>query len=118
MTDRNHDEPAIVYTVRELFAELRAEVSKRFDDLSRQLDEKVSVGAFRALASELDATQRRMGDMEDEVDDLKDWKTAVDSADTERRRVSDRTIAWLGLVVAALTALATLGYLVAVIFHL
>lgn len=97
------NEPVIVFTVRQLFADLRRDFNDRLDAIERKLDDRVSIGTFRALSSELEATRR-------DVRELQDWQTTK-IADETSKRLSDRRLAWAALAVAALSALATLIWL-------
>lgn len=110
-SDRMPDEPVIVFTVRQLLNDLREDFNRRFDEVVRKLDDRVTIGAFRALSSELEATKRDLGDAHDEIAELQTWRTQLDTTAANDKRISDRRLAWAALIVAALTALATLIWL-------
>jgi hypothetical protein len=90
------DEPVIVFTVRSLIRDLRDDLTHRFEELNRKLDDRPTLGMFRAAQSEVDALRKRISDIEDAND---------------AKRVSDRALAWAALLVGALTAIATIAWL-------
>jgi hypothetical protein len=98
------DEPVIVFTVRSLIREMRDDFTQRFDALAAKLDDRVSLGMFRAAQSENEALHRQVGE-------LHAWKERVESAETTKRRISDRALAWAALLVALLGFIATLVWL-------
>jgi hypothetical protein len=58
----------VVYEVRDLLEEFRKEIIKRLDDLSGKLDDRATVGMFRALQSDLAAAFTRIESLEDASD--------------------------------------------------
>ena len=71
MADRLYDEPAIVFTVRQLLEEMGRDFNKRMDELAGKLDDRVTVAVFRALRSDLDATLLRIAKLEATVSEGK-----------------------------------------------
>jgi predicted nucleic acid-binding Zn-ribbon protein len=98
----DYREPVIVMAVRELIRDLRDDMNKRLDTIDLKLDDRVTVGVFRALRSDLDATVARIVEAEKEIDVLQEAGRAEELArevaattlqvETERRRVEAEAV--------------------------
>jgi len=98
----DYREPVIVMAVRELIRDLRDDMNTRLDKIDVKLDDRVTVGVFRALRSDLDATVQRIVETEREIDVLQEASRAEALArdvaattlarETERRRLEAETV--------------------------
>jgi hypothetical protein len=98
------DEPVVSYTVKQLLADIRDQLNQRLDEISAKLDDRVTVGVFRALQSEQDAMKRQ-------INTLWDWMGAQKSASDTRGRFSDRALAWAAVVIALVGGVATVVWI-------
>jgi tryptophan 2,3-dioxygenase len=73
----DYREPVIVMAVRELIKDLRDDMNKRLDGIETKLDDRVTVGVFHALRSDLDAALRRIIDTEADIAKLEETGRAV-----------------------------------------
>jgi hypothetical protein len=98
----DYKEPVIVMAVRELIKDLRDDMNKRLDTIDHKLDDRVTVGVFNALRSDLDAVIRRLQGAEAEIDELQEAGRAEALArevaattlarETERRRLEAESV--------------------------
>lgn len=65
---QHETEPYIVVTVRELIKDLRDDLNAKFNELAAKLDDRATVGMFRALQSDLAAAFKRIEDLEEASD--------------------------------------------------
>jgi len=84
----DYREPVIVMAVRELIKDLRDDMNKRLDGIETKLDDRVTVGVFHALRSDLDAALRRIIDTEADIAKLEETGRAVALAKDVARRDS------------------------------
>ena len=98
----DYREPVIVMAVRELIRDLRDDMNVRLDKIEVKLDDRVTVGVFRALRSDLDAALARIIEVEREIDVLQEAGRAEALArevaattlarETERRRLEAEAV--------------------------
>jgi hypothetical protein len=100
-------EPVIAYEVRDLLRNLSDEMRKRFEELSLKLDDRVTIGVFNALRSDLDNAIRRLIDAETEIDVMQEAaraevlarevarKTLADETERRRRELEKPERVWL-----------------------
>lgn len=98
----DYKEPVIVMAVRELIKDLRDDMNTRLDKIETKLDDRVTIGVFRALRSDLDAALQRIVEAEREIDELqeagraealaRDVAATTLARETERRRLEAEAV--------------------------
>ena len=104
MDEPKTTEPIISFTVKQLLARLETKLDDGLAAINAKLDDRVTIGVFRALQSELDATLRRVIGTENDIAELQEAgrtaKVALDSAATALATETKRAAAALAMETA------------------